>query len=91
VANDFDGAEARARRLLDVPQPHTLALVREVLGRIALAKEDATEVAAQARELEAVATRTGSARHGAIAQLLYGWAAMLAGNLTMPEICSKQR
>jgi predicted ATPase/DNA-binding CsgD family transcriptional regulator len=81
VANDFDGAEPRARRLLDVPQPHTLALVREVLGRIALAKEDATEAAAQARELEAVAKRTGSARHSAIAQLLDGCAAMLAGDL----------
>ena len=40
VADDLDGAEARARRLLDVPQPHTLALVREVLGRVALARED---------------------------------------------------
>ena len=58
VADDLDGAEARACRLLEVPQPHTLALAREVLGRIALAREDATEAEAQARELEAVAERT---------------------------------
>jgi predicted ATPase/DNA-binding CsgD family transcriptional regulator len=81
AADDLDGAEARARRLLDVPQPHTLALAREVLARIALAREDEAEAAAQARELEAVADRTGSARHGAIAQHLYGCCAMLAGDL----------
>jgi DNA-binding CsgD family transcriptional regulator len=81
VADDLDGAEARARRLLDVPQPHTLALVREVLGRIALARHDGTGAVAQAGELEAVAQRTGSARHGAIAELLHGCAAMLAGEL----------
>jgi len=67
--------------LLDVPQPHTLALVREVLGRIALARGDAAEAVANARELEAVAQRTGSGRHSAIARLLYGCAAILAGDL----------
>ena len=81
AADDLDGAEARAQRLLEVPQQHTLALVREVLGRIALARDDAAEAEAQARELEAVSERTKSARHEAIAQFLYGGAAMRAGNL----------
>jgi predicted ATPase/DNA-binding CsgD family transcriptional regulator len=81
VADELDGAEARALRLLEVPQPHTLALAREVLGRIALARDDASGAEAQARELDAVSDRTGSARHGAIARFLFGCAAMLAGNL----------
>ena len=72
---------APALRLLEVPQQHTLALTREVLGRIALARDDVAEAEAQARELEAVAHRTKSARHEAIAQFLYGGAAMRAGNL----------
>ena len=81
VADDLDGAEARALRLLEVPQQHTLALAREVLGRIALARQDAAETEAQARELEVVSERTKSARHGAIARFLHGAAAMHAGNL----------
>jgi DNA-binding CsgD family transcriptional regulator len=81
AADDLDGAEARALRLLEVPQQHTLALAREVLGRIALARDDAIEAEVQARELEAVSGRTKNARHDAIAQVLYGCAAMRAGNL----------
>src|ERR1700761_4159795 len=81
VADDLDGAGARARRLLEVPQPHTLALAREVLGRIALAREDPAEAEAQARALEAVSEQSGSARQRAIAQFLRGGAAMLSGDL----------
>jgi predicted ATPase/DNA-binding CsgD family transcriptional regulator len=81
VADDLDGAAARAGRLLEVPQLHTLAVAREVLGRIALARDDAGGVEAQARELDAVSKQSSSARHGAIAQFLYGCAAMLSGDL----------
>ena len=91
AADDLVGAESRARRLLEVPQAHTLALTREVLGRIALARDDAAEAEAQARELEAVSDRTGSARHDAIAQFLYGAAAMRAGNLDHARDLSRRR
>jgi predicted ATPase/DNA-binding CsgD family transcriptional regulator len=81
VSDDLDAAAARARRLLEVPQLHTLALAREVLGRIALACDAPDEAEAQARELEAVSGQSGSARHRAIAQFLNGCAALFSGDL----------
>ena len=81
VSDDLDRAAVRARRLLKVPQVHTLALAREVLGRIALARDDASAAATQAAELDAVSKQSGSVRHYAIAQFLSGCAAMLAGDL----------
>ncbi len=78
IDGDLDAAEARARRLLIVPQLHTLALVREVLGRVALARGDVHEARAQGRELEAVSERTASARHRALAHFITGSAAVRA-------------
>ena len=79
VRGDLAAAEPRARGLLKVPQLHTHALIREVLGRIGLARGDPGEAEAQARELEAIAERTGSGRHRALAQFITGCAAVLAG------------
>ena len=76
---DLDAAGLGARRLLEISQLHTQALVREVLARIALTRGDAAEVDAQARELEAVAERSGSSRHHALAEFISGCAAVLAG------------
>src|SRR4030081_3112560 len=45
---DLASADARARRVVEVPQLHTAALIREALGRIALARADAREAAVQA-------------------------------------------
>jgi DNA-binding CsgD family transcriptional regulator len=65
--------------LLEVPQLHTLALAREVLARAALARGDDAEASAHARELEAVAGSSGSARQRALAKLLTARATVLAG------------
>jgi predicted ATPase/DNA-binding CsgD family transcriptional regulator len=81
VHGDLDAAEARARRLLAVPQQHTLALVREALGHIALARGDGRQAEEHACELEVVAQQTGSARHRAVAQFIRGCAALLANDL----------
>jgi predicted ATPase/DNA-binding CsgD family transcriptional regulator len=76
---DLDAADARARELLRMPHLHTLALARETLARIALARGDASEAEAQARELETIAERSGSPRHRALADLIAGSAAIQAG------------
>ncbi len=73
-----DAAEARARRLLEMPHLHTLALARETLARIALIRGDADEAETHARELEAIAGRSGSPRHNALAQFIRGCAAVQA-------------
>ena len=78
---DYDAAEARARRLLAVPQLHTLSLTREVLAQAALARKDPREARIQAGELEALAARSGSPRLRALAQLIIGSAAALEGNV----------
>ena len=78
---DLEGAEVRARGLVEkVPQMHTVVLMREVLGLIALARGDGREAEAQGRELEAMAQKTTSARHRALAEFMLGCAAMLEGN-----------
>jgi DNA-binding CsgD family transcriptional regulator len=79
MSGHLEEAEMRARLLLEVPQLHTLALVREVMGRVALARGDAREAEAQARELQGVAERSGSSRHRGVAQLISGSAALLDG------------
>jgi predicted ATPase/DNA-binding CsgD family transcriptional regulator len=76
---DLEAAAARARPLVQMPQLHTAALMREVLGRAALACGDSSEAAVQARELDVIAERAGSARHHALADLLRGRAAALDG------------
>jgi predicted ATPase/DNA-binding CsgD family transcriptional regulator len=78
-AGDLDAAEAHALGLLEVPHLHTLVLMREALGRIALARGDAREAEAQARELELLAERSGSRRHRALAEFIAGSAAALNG------------
>jgi predicted ATPase/DNA-binding CsgD family transcriptional regulator len=77
---DLDAAEARGQQLLGMPQVHTLALVREVLGRIALIRGNVRDAQAHAGELDAISERTGSARHQALAQFINGSAAVLAGD-----------
>lgn len=81
MRGEFGAAKERARALLEVPQVHTLALAHELLARMALARGDANEAAARARELEALAQRSGSARQHALAQWIAGCAARLAGEL----------
>jgi predicted ATPase/DNA-binding CsgD family transcriptional regulator len=76
---DYEAADGRARRLLAVPQLHTLALMREVLGQVALARADADEARTQSRELEQLAGRSGSARLAAVARFIAGSAAALDG------------
>jgi DNA-binding CsgD family transcriptional regulator len=79
MSGHLEEAETRARLLLEVPQLHTLALAREVMGRVALARRDAREAEAQAGELRGIAERSGSSRHRAVAQLISGSAALLSG------------
>jgi predicted ATPase/DNA-binding CsgD family transcriptional regulator len=73
-----DAAETRACRLLEMPHLHTLALARETLARIALIRGDAGEGETHARELEAIAGRSGSPRHRALAHYIRGRAAIEA-------------
>jgi predicted ATPase/DNA-binding CsgD family transcriptional regulator len=73
-----DAAETRARRLLEMPHLHTLVLARETLARIALIRGDAGEAETHARELKAIAGRSGSPRHNALAQYISGCAAVQA-------------
>jgi len=76
---DHDVAHARARRLLQMPQLHTLALARETLARIALARGDHADAEGHAGELQALSLRSGSARQQALADYISGCAAILAG------------
>lgn len=76
---DLDAADLGARRLLEISQLHTLALVRELLARIALTRGDAAEADTHARELGAVADRSGSSRQHALAEFISGCAAVLSG------------
>jgi predicted ATPase/DNA-binding CsgD family transcriptional regulator len=73
-----DAAETRARRLLEMPHLHTLVLARETLARVALMRGNADEATTHARELEAIAGRSGSPRHNALAECIRGCAAVQA-------------
>jgi len=80
MAGELDVAEARARRLLDMPQVHTVALMREALAQIALARGDAREADVQSQQLASVARQSGSPRHAAVADFVGGRAAVLDGD-----------
>jgi DNA-binding CsgD family transcriptional regulator len=82
MAGDLDRAEDRARRLLAMPQVHTVALMREVLAQIALDRGDATELEVHGRELATSAQRSDSPRYGALADLIAGRGALLKGDLS---------
>ena len=81
MGGEYDAVEVRARRLLDVPQLHTLAFTREVLGHAALARGDTRQAEIQSGELDALATRAGSARLHALADYVAGSAAALDGRV----------
>jgi len=81
MSGEYDAVQARGRRLLDVPQSHTLACTREVLAQAALARGDTHEAERQSEELEALATRVGSDRLHALADYLAGTAAALDGRI----------
>ena len=83
VAELMDGnlgaAETRARGLLQMPHLHTLALARETLARVALMRGATGEAEEHARELEGIASRSGGARHNALAQYIRGCVAIQIG------------
>ena len=81
MAGELDSAEDRARRLLEMPQVHTVALMRETLAQIALTRGDAAEAARQAEQLKALADQSASPRHRALADFVWGTAAVLDGDL----------
>jgi predicted ATPase/DNA-binding CsgD family transcriptional regulator len=76
---EYEAAEARARRLLEVPQLHTLAFTREVLAHAALARGDTHEAEIQSEALQALAARADSARLRALADYVAGSAAAFDG------------
>lgn len=79
MQGDLDAAAVRATVLLEMPQVHTLVLMRELLGRIALSRYDPGEATVQGRELSALAEPNGNRRTHALAQLILGSAAVLEG------------
>ena len=81
TAGKLDAAEDRARRLLDMPQVDTVALMRETLAQIALARDDTDEAARHADELATLAQQSKSARHQAVADLVRATGAILDGDL----------
>jgi DNA-binding CsgD family transcriptional regulator len=82
IAGHSDRAEARARRLLAMPQIHTVALMREVLAQIALVRGDALEAEVQGRELATLGQQSGSPRYGALADLIASRGAVFQGDLS---------
>lgn len=78
--DDLESAEAHARSLLEMPQTHTAALMREVLAQVALARGDSHEARGQARELAVLAQRSASQRHRAVADYLAACASISDGD-----------
>jgi predicted ATPase/DNA-binding CsgD family transcriptional regulator len=77
----LDEAEVRAGALLaSMPQPHTDALMREVLALTALARGDAPAALSHAEGLEELAARNGSRRLGAVVAYVRGCAGLLDGS-----------
>lgn len=72
-----ESAESRARPLLEVPQTHTVALMREVLAQSALARGDGHDARLHGSELAMLAEQTGSPRRRALADYLVGCAAIV--------------
>jgi predicted ATPase/DNA-binding CsgD family transcriptional regulator len=81
MAGELDSAEARARRLLEMPQVHTVALMRETLAQIALTRGDAAEAARHAEKLQSLADQSSSPRHRAVADFVQGTGAVLDGDM----------
>ena len=77
----LDSAADRAHGLLGMPHLHTLVLARETLARIALACNQPTEAQRHAHELEAIAERSGSMRHQALAEYIRGRVAAQTGEI----------
>ena len=75
----LDSAADRAQGLLRMPHLHTLVIARETLARIALARDQPDEAQRHASELEAIAQRSGSMRHQALADYISGRAAIQTG------------
>jgi DNA-binding CsgD family transcriptional regulator len=75
----LDSAADRAQGLLRMPHLHTLVIAHETLARIALARDQPDEAQRQANELEAIAQRSGSMRHRALADYINGRAAIQTG------------
>jgi hypothetical protein len=80
MGGHLEQADAQARRLLDMPQVHTVALMRETLALIALARGDGGEARVHGRELAALGQKSGSLRHLAVADFLQGRAALFDGD-----------
>lgn len=78
MRGDLDAAGAHARALLVMPQLHTLALVHDTLGHIALVRGDLDAAQVHASELEALAQRSGSERQRALSHYIAGCAALQA-------------
>ena len=75
----LDSAAVRANGLLRMPHLHTLALARETLARIALARDRPDEAHRHASELEAIAQRSGCLRQQVLAEYINGRAAIQTG------------
>ena len=75
----LDSAADRAQGLLRMPHLHTLVIAHETLARIALARDQPEEAQRHAGELEAIAQRSGSMRHQALADYISGRAAIQTG------------
>jgi predicted ATPase/DNA-binding CsgD family transcriptional regulator len=75
----LDSAADRAQGLLRMPHLHTLVIARETLARIALARDQPADAQGHASELEAIAQRSGSMRHRALADYINGRAAIQIG------------
>ena len=75
----LDSAVDRANRLLRMPHLHTLVIAHETLARIALARDQPDQAQGHASELEAIAQRSGSMRHRALADYINGRAAIQTG------------
>ncbi len=82
MRGDLDGAQRSAGSLLRMPHVHTVALARETLALVALARGNAVAADAQADELEKISEHSGSARHLAAAQRVRGAAAVRSGELS---------
>ncbi|MGH2871735.1 MAG: ATP-binding protein, partial [Solirubrobacteraceae bacterium] len=78
VAGEAESAGVRARRVAELPQLHTVALMREVLGYVALAAADGAQASGEADALREIGRITGSRRQRAVADLIGGRAAISA-------------
>ena len=80
MRGDFDAAAVDARRLLAMPQAHTLAVARDTLARSAILRGDTDEAHEHAAEIDLLAERSSSGRQHALADHIRGRAAIHTGN-----------